>query len=73
LIFRNQHKDIVFDNINDLLNFSIRFISIKGEYFKNVEVRKANIEFLKKIYFEKATDILAENLANELKKISRKK
>lgn len=38
-----------------------------------MEVRKANIEFLKKIYFEKETDILAENLANELKKISRKK
>lgn len=38
-----------------------------------MEVRKANIEFLKKIYFEKVTDILAENLANELKKISRKK
>jgi hypothetical protein len=41
------------------LNFSIRFISIKGGYFKNIEARKANTEYIKKVYFEKETDILA--------------
>jgi hypothetical protein len=55
------------------LNFSIKFISIKGGYFKNVEARKANIEYIKKVYFKKETDILAQNLANELKKLSKKK
>jgi hypothetical protein len=55
------------------LNFSIKFISIKGGYFKNLEARKANIEYIKKVYFEKETDILAQNLANELKKLTKKK
>lgn len=59
MIFRNQNGDLVFDNSNDLLNFSIRFISIKGGYFKNIEARKANTEYIKKVYFEKETDILA--------------
>lgn len=35
LLFRNKFGDLVFKNKDDLRNFSLDFISIKGGYFKN--------------------------------------
>ena len=50
LLYRNDKEEIVFVNYEDLQKFSIKFNSFKDNYWKQVDIREANMEELRKKY-----------------------
>lgn len=69
LLYRNSKEEIVFVNYDDLQKFSIKFNSFRDNYWKQVDIRTANMEELKKKYQETQTSKLVNGLESELQRI----